>query len=207
MTPMIDAFHIPEAVVATASILQVPARSGLADIGIPADAWCGVRSGLVELVHEHGRGRATLVDLLEPGQWTGGDTALHAATVLPSTLLVVTRERMGPLMDRLPAVREWLLAATAQRTRRIAERLHAIASLDGEERVRWAVDLMAGRLVQGPALCPVDAVDAVEEALTQGQLARVAGTSRQTVNKVIAGMRRREAALLARPAPGVWPGL
>lgn len=182
---------VPAEVIQACTTWDVPAGRQLQAAG-PADVCYGIRSGMVELVHPGPGAGATLIDLLEPGQWIGADdllppggAGLAARTLSACSVHVLRRSRMLQLMEASPAVRAWLLGSAAVRIQRVAARLHALAVLSPEERARWALDLLVERFAQ-----PVAGARVVPMRFTQQQLARVADTSRQKVNQVMVAMQR-----------------
>jgi len=184
---------LPSQVQEAATVWNVPARSTLLVSGRPCDVCFGLNSGMIELAHGSAESETTLIDVLEPGQWFGVDdlggsgstrSRFSAESGAASSLFVIRRTILMQLLDRDAHVRSWLLAAASVRADRISERLRVLTNCSPDERVRWAVEMLAKRF--GHA---VHNGLKIGVRMTQAQLARVAGTSRQAVNVAVMRMK------------------
>lgn len=173
------------------AVWDVPARSTLLVSGRQCDVCFGLKAGMIELAHASAEGEATLIDVLEPGQWFGvediarsGVSTFAAESGPASSLLVIRRAVLIQLIERDAQVCSWLLAAASVRANRISERLRVLTNCSPDERVRWAIEMLAKRF--GYA---VHNGLKIGVRMTQAQLARIAGTSRQAVNMVMMRMK------------------
>ena len=87
-------------------------------------------------------------------------------------------------MDQSFEVRSMVHEALVHRCSSLAERLENLGRLDCEQRVRWAFDVLARKFGQA-----TDAGCYLPMQLTQTQIARIAGTSRQRANQAISRMK------------------
>lgn len=180
---------IPPSVLAAATHWDVPAGRFLQVSA--GDVCYGVRTGMVKLTCSSYRNDGALVDVLEPGQWFGvvdlfatGRCGFSAETASPCSLFVIRKARVQQLLECDPEVQRWLLCASAARVHRIAERHQVLTSSTPEERVHWAIHMLAERFGYFRQGCRIVGV-----RMSQSQVACVANTSRQTVNKVMMKMK------------------
>ncbi len=158
--------------------------------GDSGDCMYVVASGAVAVSLSSVGGRDVLLAVLGPHQ-TFGELALvddgpRVATVtarLTSVLVVVPRRAVADVMVRHPAVMRALLVSMAALVRRLDEQACDAALLDLPRRVEKHLSaLVRGRAVPPPR---PDGFVPVEHVLTQGDLARQVGGSRQQVNRVL----------------------
>lgn len=108
---------------------------------------------------------------------TSGTRSATVAALETGETLSITRSDFAALLDRHPRVHTVLTGLLAEQVRRVSERLIEALSVDAERRVLRRL-LELSDLYGGPG------EDAVIP-LTQEELAGLAGTSRETVNRVL----------------------
>ena len=160
--------------------------------GDPGDCMYIVAAGAVAVSLSSVGGRDVLLAVLGPHQ-SFGELALvdggpRVATVTARTrsvLVVVPRRVAAEVMARHPAVVTALLVSMAALVRRLDELACDSALLDLPRRVeKHLAALTRGRATAEGA----DGWVPVEVSLTQGDLARQIGGSRQQVNRVLMGL-------------------
>jgi CRP-like cAMP-binding protein len=112
------------------------------------------------------------------------EESVRSTTVValePGETYAVGREAFSRLRDRYPVVNELLVRLLAQRLRRANERLLESLFVPAEARVLRRLGELATRTSGKPALV----------ALTQEDLAGLAGTSRATVNRLLRAEEKR----------------
>ena len=158
--------------------------------GDPGDCMYVVAAGAVAVSLSSVGGRDVLLAVLGPHQSFGElalvDDGPRVATVTARTrsvLVVVPRRAAAEVMARQPAVVTALLVSLAALVRRLDEQACDAALLDLPRRVEKHLAALArGRATaaEGP-----DGWVPVDVSLTQGDLARQIGGSRQQVNRVL----------------------
>lgn len=165
--------------------------------GDEADALFLVEAGHVSLVVGTPGGDEAIVRVLGPGDHVGELALLTAAPRRTSALAldavrvrVLCKRDLALLHERHPAVERHLLAALVTETDRLAGALTDSYFLPVADRVvRRLLELAA---VYGPEQ------DRVVVPLTQDELARMVGTARPTINKVLRQMQDRGLVQAAR---------
>lgn len=162
--------------------------------GDPGECMYVVAAGSVGVSLAAADGRDVLLAVLGPFQ-TFGELALvdggpRVATVTAreaATVVVVPRHAVSDLIDRRPSVARALLASMAAMVRRLDEQACDATLLDLPRRVEKYLAAVARRRGGVPAPRDGDFVP-VELPLTQGDLARQIGGSRQQVNRILVGL-------------------
>lgn len=160
--------------------------------GDPGDCMYVVAAGAVAVSLSSVAGRDVLLAVLGPNQSFGElalvDDGPRVATVTARTrsvLVVVPRRAAAEVMARQPAVVTALLVSLAALVRRLDEQACDAALLDLPRRVEKHLAALAHD--QAPAE-RADGWVPVDVSLTQGDLARQIGGSRQQVNRVLMGL-------------------
>jgi CRP/FNR family cyclic AMP-dependent transcriptional regulator len=152
--------------------------------GDAPDGLYQVVRGKVRMSAVSGGGRELVLTILEPGSWFGEISLLdglprtHDAHAVGDTeLLMVPRDRFDALLAQRPALVQHLFRLLCQRLRLAMTALEDAALLPLPAR-------LAKRLLGAP-------VDDDGVALPQGELARMLGTSRQSVSKILKAWERQ----------------
>ncbi len=161
--------------------------------GDPGDCMYVVAAGEVAVSLSSVGGRDVLLAVLGPHQSFGElalvDDGPRVATVTSRTrsvLVVVPRRAAAEVMARQPTVVTALLVSMAAMVRRLDEQACDAALLDLPRRVeKHLAGLARGR---APAAGELEGWVSVDVPLTQGDLARQIGGSRQQVNRVLMGL-------------------
>lgn len=168
------------------------AGNTLVAAGDPAETLFVIVSGRVKLVKGGPGGSDLVVDVLGPGDYFGALPLLgqaaneqRAEAITGGCVLVTSTEAFGDLVTRFPSVAVAVLEDVSTRLRSAHARLHEAASAPVEARLastlltlseRFGVETEEGRTLGAP--------------LSQEDLAALAGTTLETVNRVLAGWRK-----------------
>jgi len=168
--------------------------------GDPGDNLYIVESGRVKLVLTSPDGRESILDLLGPADFfgelalmDGEPRSADAVVVEPSVLLLLGRTEFLRFLEQRSHVAIQLIGVLSRRLRRDAGLLHDVAFLDVPARLARAILRLAEPGPDGVVRTP---------RLTQTDLAGVAGTTRETLNKWLGfyedeGLIRRETGRIA----------
>jgi CRP/FNR family transcriptional regulator, cyclic AMP receptor protein len=163
--------------------------------GDPGTSLCLIASGRVKLALTSAEGREAILDLLGPGDVFGelalldGDPrSADAVAIEPTELLLLARDEFLRFLDERPKVAVAMLSVLSRRLRRDAELLQDAAFLDVPARLARAILRLAASDPDGVTRTP---------KLVQSDLAGMAGTTRETLNKWLGfyedqGLIRRE---------------
>jgi len=158
-------------------------------IGDPGDALFIVMSGSIKITLPADTGDEAILATLRPGDFFGElallDGAPRSATAVaiePTETFILPRDRFRDLIATEPVMREALLATLAAEVRRLTHHVEELHFLDITGRlasrlVRLAVEGGASRLADGSIR--------LAGPLTQGDLAAMIGSTRQSVNKLL----------------------
>jgi CRP/FNR family transcriptional regulator, cyclic AMP receptor protein len=159
--------------------------------GDEGDALYGVASGRVRISACGLGGQEVFLNIMEPGD-TFGEIAVMdglprtaAATALDNaTLIIVKRHDFLELLEREPSLAIHLLRLLCERLRWTSELVEESAFLAGEARLAKRLLILAS--LHGRAA----AVGILELGISQSELARFLGISRQIVNQHLSVWRR-----------------
>jgi CRP-like cAMP-binding protein len=149
--------------------------------------------GQVRVYRSGDAGQELSVALLRAGDFFGelalldGDTrSASVEAMLPTTTLVLNRESFQQSVHRHPEIAIAVLETLASRFRGITRYAEHLASTAAPRRVLL-------RLIDLAASCgePDDGTHGVSLHLTQDDLASLCGTTRETVNRVLASLREQ----------------
>jgi CRP/FNR family transcriptional regulator, cyclic AMP receptor protein len=161
--------------------------------GDPPDALYGVASGRVRISASGAAGQEVFLNIMEPGDTfgeiavmdglprTAGATALDRAT-----LIVVSRRDFLRLLEREPRLAIHLLKLLCERLRWTSELVEESAFLTGPARLAKRLLILA--TLHGRAL----EIGRLELRISQAELARFLGISRQIVNQHLSDWRRHQ---------------
>lgn len=160
--------------------------------GDAGDALYGVASGRIRISASGSGGQEVFLNIMEPGD-TFGEIAVvdglprtAAATALDrATLIVIKRQSFLQLLEREPRLALHLLKLFCVRLRWTSELVEESAFLAGEARLAKRLLILAtlhGRATE---------IGVMELAISQAELARFLGISRQIVNQHLSEWRRR----------------
>lgn len=170
-------------VAACARLDTIRARRLVEQGGVPQVCYCVTR-GLIELVATTEQGDDVVADVLGPGEWFGFSEALAACrsplgarTIGAASLLVLRRGELASLMARHAELQDWLRGLAIARSERMATRLAMLATQPIEARLSWLLERHGDEIWRS--------------GLTQTDLGRLVGASRQRVNEALARVRGR----------------
>jgi CRP/FNR family transcriptional regulator/CRP/FNR family cyclic AMP-dependent transcriptional regulator len=158
----------------------------------PGDTLFIVRRGQVKVSLTHASGKEFILSLLGEGEFFGElailDERPRSASVVAmeeTDLIMLTRPDFLQLVGRVPAIAVALLEELAARLRRTDEQVGGLALLDVHNRVaRIILRLAADRGEE------TDEGIRIKQRLTHQQLANMAGTTRETVTRVLKQLER-----------------
>ena len=158
-----------------------------------------IEEGRVKLSLCSPEGNEVILDLLEPGDFFGELVLLDgeprsadAVAIEPCSLFSLQRADFLRFLAKGPEPAATLLATMSHRLRRTTSQLHDVAFLDVPSRLARVLLKLAKDATDGH-----DALAAMPFRLTQGQIAALVGTTRESVNKWLGfyerhGLIRRE---------------
>ncbi len=175
--------------------------------GDPGDALFIVASGVVKVVVPSEDGEEAILATLRRGDFLGelalidGAPRSASAIALEATeMLTLPREQLRSLVAGEPAIRDALLVALAAEIRRLTTYVAELHFLDLTGRL--AARLL--RLAEESGERDADGSTRLPSPLTQGDLAAMIGSTRQSVNKLLgdfmdAGLLRMDGDTLVVP--------
>jgi CRP/FNR family cyclic AMP-dependent transcriptional regulator len=162
--------------------------------GDPGDALHVIMAGRVKISSPSETGVEAILTTLRPGEFFGAlaliDGAPRSATataVDPSETLVLPRDRFRQLVNERAEVRDLVFTELARELRRLTNHVEELHFLDiagrlAAQLVRMAEEQVRSRVEAGE---PLPAEIVVEGSVTQGELAAMVGSTRQSVNKLL----------------------
>ena len=157
----------------------------------PGDALYGVVTGRVRISASSAGGREIFLNIMEPGD-TFGEIALldgrprtaAASATAPSDLLIVTREQFLGLLAREPRLADHLL-------RLLCARLRWVSGFAEESALLSVAGRLARRLLSLGKLHGHETAAGIELTVSQDEMARFLGLSRQIVNQYLQTWKAR----------------
>ncbi|MBI3968859.1 MAG: Crp/Fnr family transcriptional regulator [Chloroflexi bacterium] len=153
----------------------------------PRDRIYLIKSGLIRVFRRGPTGREVTAAFLHPGQLVGtsalfavGDRDTFARAVEESYVCEITSEDFLRLVTSYPRLAVKLMQTMARQILRLEQQVE-----------RQAVQDVRARLVQVLAELAEDSGGQLPPRLTHQELARIAGTTRATVTKVLAELENR----------------
>jgi CRP/FNR family cyclic AMP-dependent transcriptional regulator len=149
----------------------------------PGDALFGVVTGRVRISASSAGGREIFLNIMEPGD-TFGEIALldgrprtaSASATAPSELLIIKREQFLGLLAREPQLAEHLM-------RLLCARLRWVSGFAEESALLPVPARLARRLLSIGKLHGRESASGIELKVSQDEMARFLGLSRQIVNQ------------------------
>lgn len=159
--------------------------------GDAGDALYGVVSGRIRISASASGGREVFLNIMEPGD-TFGEIAVmdglprtaNAVALDHSTLIVIQRSDFIPFLESQPKLALHLLKLMCERLRWTSELVEESAFMAGPARLAKRLLILAS--LHGRAA----RVGQLELRISQGELARFLGASRQIVNQHLSEWRR-----------------
>jgi CRP-like cAMP-binding protein len=181
--------------------LAVPRRFDAGQVvfreGDQSDTCYVVYAGRVRAVHEHGDGRTITLATFGPGD-IFGELALfederRSATVEvlePTSALAVLGPDMRRLMTEHPQIAMRLLIALARRLRETNERLARRSFQTVQSRVASALSELVAQAQPGTSPPAAEPTRDIQIFATQADLAKLAGSSRESASRFLAVLER-----------------
>jgi CRP/FNR family transcriptional regulator, cyclic AMP receptor protein len=156
--------------------------------GDPGDALYVILTGRVKISSPSDTGVEAILATLRPGEFFGALALLDgaprsaSATAVDATeTLILPRERFRQLVDDVPAIRDHVFAELAHELRRLTNHVEELHFLDIAGRLAARLARLADE--QGT---PADGGEIrLDGPITQGELAAMVGSTRQSVNKLL----------------------
>jgi CRP/FNR family transcriptional regulator, cyclic AMP receptor protein len=153
--------------------------------GHPGDALYGVVTGKIRISASSPSGREMFLNIMEPGD-TFGEIALldgrhrtaTASTMAPSELIIITRDHFLELLKREPK----LVSHVVQL---LCDRIRWTSGLAEESALLSVPERLARRLLSLAQLHGHETPKGVELGISQEEVARFLGLSRQAVNQYL----------------------
>ena len=156
--------------------------------GDPGDALYIVLTGRVKISSPSDTGVEAILTTLRPGEWFGALALLDgaprsaSATAVDATdTLILPRDRFRQLVDDEPSIRDHVLTALAEELRRLTRHVEELHFLDIAGRL--AARLI--RLAEEQGVERDDGAVRLDGPITQGEIAAMVGSTRQSVNKLL----------------------
>jgi CRP-like cAMP-binding protein len=156
--------------------------------GDPGDALHIILTGRVKISSPSDSGVEAILTTLRPGEFFGSLALLDgaprsaSATAVDATeTLILPRDRFRQLVNDWPEIRDHVFAELARELRRLTYHVEELHFLDIAGRLAARLARMAEE--QGSAV--VDGGIRLEGPITQGELAAMVGSTRQSVNKLL----------------------
>lgn len=160
--------------------------------GSPGTGMMAVITGEIRISGPGADGREIIFNMLGPGDifgevalLDGGERSADATATTNTEVLVIERRNFLPFLERHPPVATKLLIALCAKLRRTTEQVEDLALLDLPARLAKKLLSLArthGRQTERGLV--------IETTLSQGELAKSLGTSRESVNKQLARWQR-----------------
>jgi CRP/FNR family transcriptional regulator, cyclic AMP receptor protein len=156
--------------------------------GDPGDALLIILSGRVKISSPSETGVEAILATLRPGEFFGslalldGSPRSASATAVEATeTLILPRDRFRQLVNDEPAIRDHVFAELARELRRLTNHVEELHFLDIAGRLAARIARLAeeqGQPAGGGGI-------RLDGPITQGELAAMVGSTRQSVNKLL----------------------
>lgn len=156
--------------------------------GDPGDALHVLLAGRVKISSPSDTGVEAILTTLRPGEWFGALALLDGAprsasatAVDAAETLVLPRDRFRQLVNDVPAIRDQVFAALAHELRRLTNHVEELHFLD----IAGRLAARLARLADEPGASSEGGEIRLDGPITQGDLAAMVGSTRQSVNKLL----------------------
>jgi CRP/FNR family transcriptional regulator, cyclic AMP receptor protein len=156
--------------------------------GDPGDALYIILSGRVKIWSPSETGVEAILATLRPGEFFGslalldGSPRSASATAAdPVEAVILPRERFRQLVNDEPAIRDHVFAELAGELRRLTNHVEELHFLD----ITGRLAARLARLAEEQGQPDVDGAIRLAGPITQGDLAAMVGSTRQSVNKLL----------------------
>ena len=160
--------------------------------GSPGSGMMAILAGEVKISVTGADGRQVLLTRMTEGEifgeialLDGGDRTADCVAALDTELLTLDRRDFLPYLERHPRIGIKLLVALCAKLRRTTEQVEDLALLDLAPRLAKRLLILAGIGAEATR----EAV-AIADAPTQGELAAMMGTSRESINRQLSAWQR-----------------
>jgi len=156
--------------------------------GDPGDALHIILAGRVKISSPSESGVEAILATLRPGEFFGslalldGEPRSASATAIEETqTLALPRNRFRQLLNDEPAIRDHVFAELAGELRRLTNHVEELHFLD----ITGRLASLLARLADEQGTTGPDGLPRLEGPITQGELAAMVGSTRQSVNKLL----------------------
>ncbi|HEY3335004.1 MAG TPA: Crp/Fnr family transcriptional regulator [Candidatus Limnocylindrales bacterium] len=156
--------------------------------GDPGDALYIILTGRVKISSPSDTGVEAILASLRPGEFFGSLALLDgaprsaSATAVEATeTLILPRDRFRQLVNDVPAIRDHVFAELAHELRRLTNHVEELHFLD----IAGRLAARLARLADEQGRSAGDGDIRLDGPLTQGELAAMVGSTRQSVNKLL----------------------
>ncbi len=156
--------------------------------GDPGDALHVLLAGRVKISSPSDNGVEAILTTLRPGEWFGALALLDGAprsasatAVGAAETLILPRDRFYQLVDDVPAIRHQVFVALAHELRRLTNHVEELHFLD----IAGRLAARLARLAEEHGTAGERGEIRLDGPITQGELAAMVGSTRQSVNKLL----------------------
>jgi len=156
--------------------------------GDPGDSLHIILSGRVKISSPSESGVEAILTTLRPGEFFGSLALLDgaprsaSATAVEATeTLILPRDRFRQLVNDSPEIRDHVFGELARELRRLTYHVEELHFLD----IAGRLAAQLARLAEAQGIAGRDGEIRLEGPITQGELAAMVGSTRQSVNKLL----------------------
>ena len=156
--------------------------------GDPGDALYVVLTGRVKIASPSNSGVEAILTTLRPGEFFGSLALLDgsprsasAVAVEPTETLILPRPTFRRLLDESPSIRDHVFAELAHELRRLTNHVEELHFLD----ITGRLAARLARLAEEQGMPAGGGEIRLAGPITQGELAAMVGSTRQSVNKLL----------------------
>jgi len=166
------------------------------DVGSSTDGVLFLDAGLVKVLRDGPDGRQVLLHLVRPGELfgdfpAGGVRSTHAQAILPSVVYEIPRMDFKEFCDSTPEVSRLYADSLGKRLVELDHKVEMLTLYDVEARVMDSLAELAEFLAEGPQ-------KPAQVPLTQSELAKFIGATRETTSTTLNVLERRGLVRLGR---------